>query len=222
MANRSVAMAMVSLIVLMVLGAWWGYSQLPSNTQIPIHFNSEGTVDGWGSPLMLFLLPGIAAFNWLLMWVLPHIDPRGQNIVRSAKAYGTVWLAVTVVLAVIQGIMVTSALGLDPHRRTLFPVLIGGLLIVIGNVMGKIRWNSTVGIRTPWALADERVWDKTQRFGGRMLVASGIVVVVAAFSRSMQSHMGIVIIACVLAATLASFVQSYLYWRSDPPNLRKH
>lgn len=212
---------MAALVLLMVVAASWGYAQLPNNTPIPIHFNAEGIVDGWGSPLTLFLLPGIAVFNWALMCVLPRIDPRGQNIVRSARAYDIVWLAIAVVLALIQGIMVISALGVDLHRRTLLPILIGGLLIVIGNVMGKIRWNSSVGIRTPWALADERVWDKTQRFGGRMLVGSGVVMFVAALSPSMQPHMGIVIIACLLAVTLASFVQSYFYWRKDPPELRK-
>jgi uncharacterized membrane protein len=156
------------------------------------------------------------------MCVLPRIDPRGENIIRSAKAYGIVWLAVTVILALIQGIIVSSALGVDLHRGTLFPVLIGCLLIVIGNVMGKMRWNSTVGIRTPWALADERVWDKTQRFGGRMMVASGIVVMIAALSPALQPHIRIVITASVLAVTLAIFVQSFLYWRSDPPAMRKH
>ena len=211
---------MAALVVFMVVAASWGYAQLPNNAPIPIHFNADGVVDGWGSPLTLFLLPGIAVFNCALMWVLPRIDPRGQNIVRSARAHGIVWLAITAVLALIQGIMVTSALGMDLHRSALFPILIGGLLIVIGNVMGKIRWNSTVGIRTPWALTDERVWDKTQRFGGRMLVGSGIVIFVAALSPSMQPHMGIVIIACTLAAILASFIQSYFYWRDDPPELR--
>jgi uncharacterized membrane protein len=204
----------------MVVVTGWEYARLPGGRAIPIHFNGEGSADGWGSPLMLFALPAIAAFNWVLMWTLPRIDPRGNNIVRSAKAYGIVWLAVTVVLALIQGIVVAAALGVDMHRRTLFPALIGGLLVVIGNVMGKIRWNSSVGIRTPWALADERVWDKTQRFGGRMMVGAGLVVVGAAFSPALQRHMGIVVVASTLAATLASFVQSYLYWRGDSRGMR--
>jgi uncharacterized membrane protein len=215
-------MATAGIVVLMIAAASWGFAHLPDGRPIPVHFNAEGVVDGWGSPVMLFLLPGIAALNWALMWVLPRIDPRGENIIRSAKAYGIVWLAITVVLALIQGIMVSSALGVDVHRLTLFPMLIGGLLIVIGNVMGKMRWNSTVGIRTPWALADERVWDKTQRFGGRMMVASGIVVMIAALSPALQPHIDVVITASVLAVTLTIYCQSYLYWRSDSPSMRKH
>lgn len=212
---------MAAIVAIMAMAAIWGVLHLPCDTPIPIHFNAEGVVDGWGSPLTLFLLPGIAAFNWLLMWVLPHIDPRSQNIARSGKAYGTVWLASTVVLALVQGVMVASALGIDLQRRVLFPVLTGGLLIVIGNVTGKLRWNSTVGIRTPWSLRDERVWDKTQRFGGRMLVGAGIVILIAAFSPLMRPHIGIVIVACTSIATVASAVQSYFYWCADRPELRK-
>lgn len=60
-------------------------------------------------------------------------------------------------------------------------MLVDGLFLVIGNVMGKLRPNYTVGIRTPWTLANDRVWDQTHRFGGKTFVfAGGLLCVLAA------------------------------------------
>ncbi len=215
MASRSVPVSTALLVVLMAFGASWAYAHLPTNTPIPIHFSADGTANGWGSPITLFLLPGIAAITWMLLWALPRIDPRGSNIVRSPAAYGTVWFSLIVLLALVEAILMSAAFGVDYQPGTLFPFLTAGLLIVVGNVMGKMRWNTTVGIRTPWALVDERVWDKTQRFGGRMMVVAGLVVLVAALVPTLRPHMGVVVIASVLLAVAASFLQSYLYWRNN-------
>lgn len=57
----------------------------------------------------------------------------------------------------------------------------GLLLIVTGNYLPKARRNHFVGIRTPWTLADERVWDKTHRFAGPVLMLGGVAIAVATF-----------------------------------------
>lgn len=110
-------------------------------------------------------MPVIALVVWTIQALLPRVDPRGLNLARSATAYGTSWLAVTAVLAIEQAIIIAIALGVDFNRGKLFLSLLAGLLIVVGDVLGKLRWNYTVGIRTPWTLADERAWDMTHRFG---------------------------------------------------------
>jgi uncharacterized membrane protein len=63
--------------------------------------------------------------------------------------------------------------GADPGR-----VVLGGVslfFVLLGNVMGKVRRNFYIGIRTPWTLASERVWVDTHRLAGRTMVASGVV-----------------------------------------------
>ena len=49
----------------------------------------------------------------------------------------------------------------------------GVMLIVVGNILGKLRANYVIGIRTRWTLADPTVWDKTHRFTGRLMFAGG-------------------------------------------------
>jgi uncharacterized membrane protein len=45
---------------------------------------------------------------------------------------------------------------------------------LIGNLLGKVRRNFWMGIRTPWTLASEEVWIATHRLGARLMVAAGI------------------------------------------------
>jgi uncharacterized membrane protein len=45
----------------------------------------------------------------------------------------------------------------------------------LGNVLGKVRRNFYIGVRTPWALANERVWNATHRFAAKTFVLGGVI-----------------------------------------------
>lgn len=60
-------------------------------------------------------------------------------------------------------------------------IFVGIVLIVVGNYIPKTRQNYTVGIRTPWTLNNEENWNKTHRFGGKILVISGIMTILSVF-----------------------------------------
>jgi uncharacterized membrane protein len=46
---------------------------------------------------------------------------------------------------------------------------------LMGNVMGKVRKNFFIGIRVPWTLASERVWNDTHRLGAWVMTAAGVI-----------------------------------------------
>jgi uncharacterized membrane protein len=70
-----------------------------------------------------------------------------------------------------------------------------------------------VGIRTPWTLSSDRVWEKTHRFGGRVFVAGGLLISIAALLWAQWVH--VVLIAVVLIATSSVFVYSYVEWKRE-------
>ena len=51
----------------------------------------------------------------------------------------------------------------------------------MGNVLGKVRRNFWMGVRTPWTLASEKVWVATHRLAARLLTAGGLAGAVAAW-----------------------------------------
>jgi len=54
-------------------------------------------------------------------------------------------------------------------------------MVILGNIMPKLRRNSLVGLRTPWSQSSEVVWKKSQRVGGILFMAAGILMIVFCF-----------------------------------------
>jgi uncharacterized membrane protein len=78
---------------------------------------------------------------------------------------------------------------------------------LIGNVMGKVRRNFWLGVRTPWTLANERVWYATHRLAGKTMVAGGLVTLVAALS----ALPGVVAVVALIGAALVPVGFSLVY-----------
>lgn len=58
---------------------------------------------------------------------------------------------------------------------TLTPA-IGILFYYLGIMIGHTKRNWFIGIRTPWTLSSDVVWEKTHKIGGKMFKVSGIIV----------------------------------------------
>ncbi len=203
------------LIGAMVLAAFWILFSSPPGARIAIHFDANGVPNGWAhAALAVFFMPALAAMLWGLLAVLPKIDPLGHNLARSADAVGAIGLAVTAFLAALQAVIIAAALGLPAPQSTLGLLLVGGVLVVVGNVMGKLRPNHTVGLRTPWTLANERIWDQTHRFGGKVFVLGGVLLCALSALSVPPDWQGPAIVMVVLACCAACVLKSYLLWRA--------
>ncbi len=188
------------------------YNQLPD--QIPTHWNIRGEVDGWSSRARgAFMLPAMAVGIWLLMRFLPKIDPRRQNYERFRGSYDFVANAVVGFLALLQVVVLGAALGwpIDPGRIVAGGV--GVLFIIIGNLLPRARPTWFFGIRTPWTLSNDRVWERTHRLGGYLFALAGLLFVGAAL------FPGVVPMAAVPVAVFAvvaiTFVYSIVAWRQE-------
>lgn len=151
---------------------------------------------------------------------LPLIDPLKGNLLRSSHAVATVFIAVTLLLAVLQGLIVVATLGVLTIEAKVVIVPGGVLFMVIGNVMGKLRPNHVVGFRTPWTLANERVWDQTHRFGGKLFVLGGILIAALPFTPLDSAGWGVAISAIALLVAGAPMLKSYLLWRAMQKDAR--
>ena len=54
-------------------------------------------------------------------------------------------------------------------------------MIILGNIMPKLRMNSVVGLRSVWSMKNETTWKKGQRFGGISFIVSGIIIIMVCF-----------------------------------------
>lgn len=145
--------------------------------RVPIHWNLDGTVN-YGPVWILWLLAALSPALALLFQFLPRIDPRRKNYEKFQGRYDTFGAAIPLLLLILMAITLSETF--HPGRINVGRVvglLIGVLFLFLGNMMGKVKSNYFVGCRTPWALADPDVWNKTQRLSGYVFFFSGLAAV---------------------------------------------
>jgi uncharacterized membrane protein len=154
------------------------YDDLPA--RVPIHWDMAGQANGWVAKEnifgVLFLLPTAMAGLTLLAFVLPWLSPRSFDVDRFGATYGYVMALVVAVFGYLHVIILWASLT-KPVHFDLGKWIIGGIFIflaLIGNVLGRVRRNFWMGVRTPWTLASERVWIETHRLSAWIFVTSGL------------------------------------------------
>ena len=191
------------------------YDRLPQ--QIPSHFNARGEVDGytakpWGAFLMPLVMTGVVA----LFAALPRISPRGYEIDPRSRAFSAFLLATLAVLLVVHITTLLVALGYAVPTNALMPLFLGGMFVALGNYLTKVPRNFFIGIRTPWTLADEDVWFRTHRLGGRTFVSAGLLLM--AIGPFLHGNAAPVFVGVVIAAAAGiPLVYSYVTYRKDHP-----
>lgn len=195
------------LVLTIALTAWF-YPSLPA--RLVTHWNAAGQPNGYMAKASgVVVLPLLMAVLTLLLSVLPRISPKGFEMHSFTNAYYLMTSATIGLLALVQGLILATGAGFAVDIKRWVPAAIGGLFIVIGNLLSKTSKNFFVGIRTPWTLANDEVWFRTHRFGAKVFVLVGLLLIVAA---ALHASIMLVIVGAVLAGLIPS-VYSYLQYR---------
>jgi uncharacterized membrane protein len=205
--KRSVDILGLLLVVVGFSLAAAAYSRLPD--PMPSHWDMAGRVNGWlPQPWGAFGLPGIMALVWLFFLALPKISPRGFDMEPFLRAWGFLRAAILAFLLLTEILVLPAASTGRLSSRVLLAGL-GLLFMVIGNFLGKVTRNFFVGIRTPWTIASEEVWNRTHRVGGKLLVIAGLIGVLSAlFDLTLWP-----LVWAVLAAGAVSILYSYVIYK---------
>jgi uncharacterized membrane protein len=216
MTRNGLAILTILLVAAMVAAAGALGAALPASALLPIHWGLAGTPDRYAGKWLALLSP--AAFTaaiGLLFYFLPALEPRGQGLKRSAGLYLWTWASVLLVFTAIEIALASPILGWNLAVGDLLMSAIGLMLVLIGNQLGKSRSMYMMGIRTPWTLASEEVWIRTNRLGGKLMIAAGLVMIAAALLPLPAESGATVAIAAIAVAAIAPIVHSWLLWRRE-------
>ncbi|HEV8480539.1 MAG TPA: SdpI family protein [Candidatus Eisenbacteria bacterium] len=182
---------------------------------IAVHYGLNGQPDRWGGRAEgLLAMPLVSLGVYLAMLFLPFVDPGRANYATFARTYAILRLLVLLVLA---GIYIAVLLTLHGRRVDMAgvaPLLVGGLFILLGNMLGKIRPNWFVGIRNPWTLSSKESWTRTHRVGGWVFMAGGILFMTCALVRRPAYLAAVGVLFGIAVVCLMAY--SYRVWRTDP------
>ena len=206
--NQRYFLGAAAVILATLAGTLVAHPHLPGT--VPVHWNAHGQIDGWAPRWTLFLYgPGVMTFMVALFAALPWLSPKKFEVDSFRQTYLYIMIIFVVMFAYLQVLMILAALNvaLDTSRA-----IVGGvclLIALLGNVLGKVRRNFYVGIRTPWTLANERVWNATHRFGAKTCFAGGAVGFLAVLLRA-PSWLPL---AAILLGALTPVIYSLVYYK---------
>lgn len=148
------------------------------------------------------------ALVMLMTWVLPWLSPKRFEIDSFWSTYHLVMILVFGMMAYVYAALLWADCGRAIDMGRAISCGICFFFVLIGNVMGKLRRNFYVGVRTPWTLASERVWNATHRFAAKTFVAGGLIGLVFSIA-------GLFLWAILisLAGALAPVVYSLVYYK---------
>lgn len=146
------------------------------------HWNAQNQVDGYTSRIWgVLLLPMVTIAMYLLFLLIPNIDPLKHNIAAFRPTFNTFILLMVLFMVYIHGLTLLFNLGYQFNMGTAMLPAMGVLFYFIGVLTGKAQRNFFIGIRTPWTLANDKVWDETHRLGSLLFKISGVLTVIGAF-----------------------------------------
>lgn len=204
------ALAMIAAAIILSLSI---YGRLPE--AVASHWNTNDQVDGtlprsWGA----FLMPLITLAMLGLFLIIPAIDPLKANIAAFRGRFNVFIASIVAFLLYLHVLTTLWNLGLQSFRMStaLLPAL--GLLFIFGGLMLRhAKRNFSIGIRTPWTLSSDRVWDKTHRVGAALFILSGAAAGIGAFFPGTVAY-GLVL-GPVIGSSLFLVVYSYFLWRAE-------
>jgi len=170
----------LAVLAACVASSFYFYQRFPD--VVATHWNFRGQPDGYGGKAFVaFFFPALLSFMYLLFLILPQLDPKRDRYEEFAKTYNIFRHLIIGMLVVIYLATSFYNLGYDLNIGVITATSVGIMMIVFGNYMAKIRKNWFIGIRTPWTMSSENVWNKTHRLGGLLFIIFGAILIVLPF-----------------------------------------
>lgn len=183
------------------------WNQLPEI--VPIHFNIAGEADDFGPKWMTaFMLPAIALFTYIMLVVLPGIDPK-KRIQSAQKPIAAIRIISSVFMIGVYAIIMAVTLGYEVDLGLYIRIATGAMILIVGNYLNSVKPNYFIGIRTPWTLENPEVWKRTHRFSSKLWIIGGLLLIALPFIPAL-SNSELVMIALVILLAGIPFLHSYI------------
>jgi uncharacterized membrane protein len=86
------------------------------------------------------------------------------------------------------------------------------LFYYTGILIENAKRNWFIGIRTPWTMSSDKVWDKTHKIGGKLFKIAGVFTLLAIFFESFAVFF---IVVPVISISIYTIVYSYFEYKKE-------
>jgi len=206
----------IIVLLMLVIGTAAGlllWNRLPD--QMASHWDINDQVNGympkvWGVFLMPLIVLGMSA----LFLVIPNIDPLKANIAKFRETFNLFIVLIIAFMLYIHALTLAWSLGNTNFKMStsMLPAM-GLLFIFIGFMLRKAKRNFFIGIRTPWTLSSDTVWDKTHQLGAMLFMASGVLAFIGGIFGGMTAFWFMFV--PLIGSTIFLLIYSYVLYQQE-------
>jgi uncharacterized membrane protein len=214
---RKAELAALGIVLLSFAIAIYLYPMMPD--RLASHWNAQGQVDGYmGKGWGLFLMPVVSVFLLLLFLAIPKIDPLKANIAKFRKTFDIFVVLILLFLLYLFSLTIIWNSGvMFDMIWALVPAFVG-LFYYCGILIEHAKRNWFIGIRTPWTITNENVWNKTHRLGGKLFKIAALI---TAFGLLFEDYAIWFVLLPVIALSVYLVVYSYLEYQKEMSKKKK-
>lgn len=174
--KKTTLIAFLIILFIFAIGVYF-YPQMPE--QMASHWNSQGEVNGympkfWG----LFLVPLISAAITLLLLAIPKFDPLKENVKKFKKYFDAFIILFLLFLLYLYLLTIFWNFGAKFDFVFALVPAFAILFYYLGILTEHAEKNWFIGIRTPWTMSSETVWQKTHKVGGKLFKLTGFIALI--------------------------------------------
>jgi uncharacterized membrane protein len=213
MSTRLTTIIVLVLVLAVTIAGLSLWNRLPD--QMASHWNVNDQVDGYMSKFWgVFLMPLITLGMFLLFLVIPNIDPLKANIAQFRNSFNLFIVLIVGFMVYVYTLTLLWNLGYTNFGvgKAMMPAL-GVLFIFVGYTLRKAKRNFFIGIRTPWTLSSERVWDETHRIGAILFTISGVLALLGSFFGGMTAF--VMLMVPILGSAIFLVIYSYILYQRE-------
>ena len=183
------------------------WDKLPD--QIPSHFNLAGEVDGYSSK---YFFPLINIFLYLVLLLLPKIDPKKINYQLFSNSYNKLRFFLTSFFSLITIFVFIKTLNPEVGINRYFSILLLMLFLVIGNYLSTIKPNWFIGIRTPWTMSSDLVWRKTHYLTSKLWFFGSLLGMISVFLANIN-YINLIVTPLIITMVIIPIIYSFVIFK---------
>lgn len=213
MSTRTTAIVILLMLVIGTTAGLLLWNRLPD--QMASHWDINDQVNGYMSKTWgVFLMPLIVLGMSVLFLVIPSIDPLKANIAKFRETFNLFIVLIVAFMLYIHALTLAWSLGYTNFKMStsMLPAM-GLLFMFIGFMLRKAKRNFFIGIRTPWTLSSDYVWDKTHQLGSILFMASGVLAFIGGIFGGMTAFWFLFV--PLIGSTIFLLIYSYVLYQQE-------
>jgi len=204
------------IIILSFAFAIYFYPQMPES--IASHWDSQGVTNGSMSSWSLFIIPAVLTICFIFLIFIPKIDPMKENIKKFKDSYDDFILIFNLFMFYIFALTIIWNLGFNFNMTMGMMPGLSVLFYFTGILVTKTKRNYTIGVRTPWALEDDKIWEKTNKMSGIFFKGLGLSCL---FFMFFPEYSFVLFFSFLVIGIFYIFLYSYFEYKKEK-KLKKH